>query len=253
MKVVAVYSIKGGVGKTTTAINLAWTAAAKLRVLVWDLDPQGAATYLLEVKPKLKGGAEALVRGNTATGAAVRATGNKNLHVLPADDSLRELDLMFDAAKNSTHRVEKILNSVAADYDLVVLDCPPGASLVAENAVRAADLVVLPVVPAPLALRSLDQVDAIVAESAHPAPILAFLNMVDRRKVSHRYAAETLPRDRTEVVDVIVPAAIAIERMGTERAPVVAYAPRSVAAVALAELANQIIDRVKAKPAKRKH
>jgi chromosome partitioning protein len=252
MKVVAVYSIKGGVGKTTTAVNIAWNAARTLRVLLWDLDPQGAATFLLEVKPKLKGGVDSLIRGKTSTHSAIRSTEYERLDVLPADDGYRELDLVFDAAKKSTQRIEKALEGIAADYDLVILDCPPGASLVAENALRAADLVVLPLVPAPLSLRSLDQVKAIVTESGHPTPILAFLTMVDRRKGAHREAIESLPAQRKEVVDVVIPATVIIERMGAERAPVGVYAANSEAARMYAELSTRVLDRAGAKRGRRK-
>jgi chromosome partitioning protein len=253
MKVVAVYSIKGGVGKTTTAVNLAWEAAKDFRVLLWDLDPQGATTFLLEVKPKLKGGVDALVSGKTAAEKVVRGTAYDQLDVLPADDSYRELDLVFDAAKKSTQQIEKVLDTVTSDYDLVILDCPPGASLVAENAMRAADLVVVPLVPSPLSLRSLDQVKGIVGESARPAPILGFLSMVDRRKNAHRDAVDHLHSAHKEVVDVVVPATVIVERMGSERAPVGSYAPHAEAALAYADLWKRIQSIVKAKRAKHRH
>ena len=153
MKVVAVYSTKGGVGKTTTAVNLAWEAAREFRVLLWDLDPQGAATFLLQVKPKVKGGVGALVSGDTKVGDVIRSTSNDALNVIPGDASYRDLDLVFDSAKKSERRVARILEKVADDYDVVILDCPPGASLVAENALFSADAVVVPLVPSPLSMR----------------------------------------------------------------------------------------------------
>src|ERR1700727_2890196 len=105
MKVVAVYSTKGGVGKTTAAVNLAWEASKDFRVLLWDLDSQGAATCLLGVKPKLRGGIDSLIAGKSTTEQVVRSTAYKRLDVLPADDSYRDMELVFDAAKKSSERI----------------------------------------------------------------------------------------------------------------------------------------------------
>ncbi len=269
MKIVTVYSTKGGVGKTTTAINLAWEATQpsatedesarrdstqphatkprasvkepvrvgstqRSRVLLWDLDPQGASTFLLGVKPKLKSGADALVRGRTNSRDAIRSTSVPGLDILPADASYRDLDLLLDAAKNSTSRIGKVAASVAANYDILVLDCPPGESLVARNALEAADLIVVPLPPSPLDRRSLDQIRALRDEGRTRARLLGFLSMVDRRKTVHRVAVDELPTD--DLVAIVVPAASVVERMGIERAPLGTFAAGSAAAAAYREL-----------------
>lgn len=248
MKVIATYSTKGGSGKTSTAVNLAWEASKSGPVLLWDLDAQGASTFLTGVKPKLKGGVAKLVTGGKSISDVVRSAdfaqpeGQHRIDVLPADDSYRELELLLDAAKGSKRRVEKVLKDASGTYETVILDCPPGASLVAENAVRAADAVVTPLPPSPLSLRTLDQVRDLVADSAKPAPILAFLSLVDRRKLSHRRAAEDLPAEHPEILDVVVPASVVVERMGDERAPVAAFAARHPVAQAYSQLWTAITE-----------
>src|SRR5256885_12849552 len=149
MEVLATWSIKGGVGKTSAAANLAYLAAREgRRTLLWDLDPQGAATYLFSVKDKVKGGSAGLVRASGSLGDRIRTTSTQRLDVLPSNLRLRDLDLALDAVKKSTQRIGRLLDSVALDYDLAGLDCPPSVSLVSENVVRAADVVLVPVIPA---------------------------------------------------------------------------------------------------------
>ncbi|MET0990491.1 MAG: AAA family ATPase, partial [Glaciihabitans sp.] len=147
MKVVAVYSTKGGVGKTTAAVNLAWEASKEFHVLLWDLDPQGAATYLLNVKPKVKGGVGSLVSGDNKDGRAIRPSGFQNLDVLPADASYREFDLVLDHAKRSGRRIAKLLADVAGDYDVVILDCPPSLGFLTLSALCAARSVLVTIHP----------------------------------------------------------------------------------------------------------
>ncbi|MEA9985911.1 MULTISPECIES: ParA family protein [Subtercola] len=247
------YSTKGGVGKTTTAVNLAWEASQDFRVLLWDLDPQGAATFLLQVKPKLKGGVDALIGGKTGAAKAIRSTRYERLDVLPADASYRDLDLVFDHNKNSVERIAKLLETISSDYDVVILDCPPGSSLVAENALHAAELIVVPLVPSPLSLRSLEQVTEFVSESASAPQVVGFLSMVDRRKTLHRAAVRDLPRSSSTVTNIVVPSSVVIERMGTERAPVGVYAPRTEAAHAYSELWVRVQSSIKAKQRKHRH
>ena len=103
MKVFATYNIKGGVGKTSAAVNLAYLAARDgQRTLLWDLDPQGAATFLFRIKSGVSGGAKALVRGRTGMDAPVKETDYENLDLLPADFSYRNMDLALDRAKSPT-------------------------------------------------------------------------------------------------------------------------------------------------------
>lgn len=246
MRILASYSIKGGVGKTTAAANLAWLAAQDFRrVLLWDLDPQGGATYLFRVRPKVKGGGKALVRGRRELIDAVKASDFDNLDVLPADFSYRRLDLWLDAQKKPTRRLSQLLDGMRQEYDLVLMDCAPSVSLVSENIVRAADLLLAPVLPSPLSLRTLDQLDSFAANTkGKTPPVLAFLSMVDRRRRLHRELLDSFPSTRADVAKTVIPAASAVEQMGVRRAPLVQWAPRSNAARAYVDLWNEVAARV---------
>ncbi|HEX3829145.1 MAG TPA: ParA family protein [Sporichthyaceae bacterium] len=247
MKVLASYSIKGGVGKTTAAANLSWLAASEgRRTLLWDLDPQGGATFLFRVQPKVKGGAKALVRGGRDFADAIKASDFHNLDILPADFSYRHLDLHLDAQKQPTRRLGLLIDRLAEHYDLVVMDCAPSVSLISENIVRAADLILAPVLPSPLSLRTLDQLADFAADTpGRTPPILAFLSMVDRRRKLHRELAEHVPDARVELAQTSIPAAAMVEQMGVRRAPVTQWAPRSSAGRAYTALWREVADRVK--------
>ena len=111
--VLATYNIKGGVGKTSAAVNLAALAAADgLRTLLWDLDPQGSATFLFRVKPKVRGGVAKLVRGRSDVGARLKGTDVEGLDLLPADFSYRHMDLVLDDTKRPTRRLARVLQAV---------------------------------------------------------------------------------------------------------------------------------------------
>ena len=232
MRVLASYNIKGGVGKTAAAVNLSHLAARDgLRVLLWDLDPQAAASFLLRIKPRVRGGGKALIRGRAAIDDAIKGTDFDGLDLLPADFTYRNLDLVLDAAKQPARRLGRLLAPLAGEYDLVMLDCPPGISLLSENVLHAAGTLLVPLIPTTLSVRTLDQLTEFIAGLRAPRPeALAFFSMVDRRKRLHLEIAQRLPKEREDVAATVIPALSVIEQMSTQRAPVTAFAPRSLAA-----------------------
>ena len=238
MKVLATYNIKGGVGKTSTAVNLAYLSAREgRRTLLWDLDPQGAATYLFRVRPRVKGGGAGLVTRRRTIESALKATDFDNLDLLPADFSYRNMDLDLDDTKKRTRRLGQLLESVADDYDVVLLDCPPSISLVSENVMHASDTLLVPLIPATLSLRAFDQLTRFVADSDGSRPeVVAFFSMADRRKRLHREVIDAIPGEGARVADTVIPSLSIIEQMAERRAPVPAFAPTSRAARCYEEL-----------------
>jgi len=228
VKTLATYNIKGGVGKTASAVNLAYLAAeGGLRTLLWDLDPQGAASYLLRVRPRVKGGGKALVRGKRSLEEAVKVTEYDGLDLVPADFTYRNLDLVLGETKKPTQRIARLLGPMAGDYDVAVLDCPPGISLVSENVVHAADILLVPLIPTTLSVRTLEQLTEFVGELDHPPALFPFFTMVDGRKRLHREVIDDLRAHRDDLATTVVPALSLVEQMAVHRAPLPVFAPRS--------------------------
>lgn len=231
MKVVAVYNMKGGVGKTTLAVNMAWCAASlsARRTLLWDLDAQAAATFLLGAKPTAEK-AQSIFAKDILPARLVKATAIDRLSVLPADHSLRRLDqFLFSLGKRK--RLARLLDSLAADYDRIILDCPPGLTETSEQVMRAADVILIPVIPSPLARRAFGEaVEHLQVHHAGKAAILPVFSMVDRRRALHKAALNELPEWP------VIPMASVVEQMGTRRKPVGAFAASSAAAESFALL-----------------
>lgn len=227
MAVVGVFSVKGGVGKTTIAVDLAWRfARAGHRTLLWDLDPQGGSAFLLGHQPRRVARAAALFQREGQPRALIEPTRYDNLSLLQSDESLRSLDIIF-ARIGNRKRLAKLTGFLAGEFDRIVFDCPPALNGVSDQVLSAVDLLVVPLPASPLARRSLDMVRADVLRTMgrHP-PILPVISMHDVRRRLHRdfAASAELPR---------IPFASLIEQTAVRRAPIGTFAPWSEPAKAL--------------------
>ena len=229
---IAVYSVKGGVGKTTFSANLAWCSAqiSGHRTLLWDLDAAGGSAFLYGLEPRRSKPAEDVFSKDTAPAKLIQTTGYERIRVLPADESIRALDAQLSQI-GKRKRLAKLTRDLGRDYQRVILDCPPVMNELSAQVVRAADVVIVPLPPSPLSSRAFDLVVREIAGNTrrHP-PILPVLSMLDMRRTLHREQREAHPNWPA------IPYASAVEQCAVRRQPVGELAPSSPAAQAFARL-----------------
>ena len=228
MKTLALYNLKGGVGKTATAVNLAYLAARDgYRVLLWDLDPQAAACFYFRLKPRATQPPRDGPAKRPGSPGAVMTTNYPQLDFLPADFSHRNLDLELPDVLQLQHYLRKQLPKVAA-YDFVFLDCAPSISRVSENVFHAAVALLMPLIPTHLSLRTYDHVTKFCAAQDYAtAERWPFFSMVDRRKRLHRQLVTDFVHAHPEVLRAYIPYASEVQKMGSHRAPIPEYARSS--------------------------
>ncbi|HKK16932.1 MAG TPA: AAA family ATPase [Gammaproteobacteria bacterium] len=246
MKTLATYNIKGGVGKTASAVNLAYIASKnRLRVLLWDLDPQGAASFYFRIRPEIKGGGRKLVHKKKTINHAIKATNYDSLDLLPSDFSFRDMDLYLDREKKSDRRFVKLLDQVREEYDLVIFDCPPSISLVSENVFHAADALLIPTIPTHLSFRAYEQLKKfILDQDSIRVSLFPYLYMVDRRKKIHRDFAGKFLQLFPEGLKTQIASSSTVEKMGIYCAPVPVFDSSSEVAMAFSQLWNEIWQRI---------
>ena len=247
MKVIAFHNLKGGVGKTAAAVNIAYLASQEgISTLLWDLDPQGAATWFLSAddqQPGKKLGR--LIKGKSPIGDFIQPTPYSRLELIPAHQSARNVDIKLNQA-GSAHLLKQWLKPLSEETSLVVLDCPPSLSELAEQVLETANAIYVPVIPTWLSLNSWEQMYAFAKDRRVKVKRLRpFFSMVDRRKTLHRKLVDNRETTLPRALKTAIPNASAIERMGETRQPLELVDRRSPGARAYRDLWKEIRDALK--------
>ncbi|MEI8279447.1 MAG: ParA family protein [Bacteroidota bacterium] len=241
MVIISLYNLKGGVGKTASCVNFAYQAAKDgYKTLLWDLDPQGAASFYYKAQPNSKGSAKKIIEHSLSLEAAIMQTDYPNLDVIPADISARKMDILLDDYNASKKHLKSLLKGVANTYDFVFIDCPAGFSVLADNIFYASDVVLMPVVPTTLSIRTYDIVkEYFENKDTETDKLMCFFSMVDIRKKMHQDMMTQLSKDN-RFFEYYIPYLSDIEKMGTRNAPIGAFAASSYAATCYRALWNEI-------------
>lgn len=224
MAVIAVYSVKGGVGKTTLAVDMAWRSAALSghATLLWDLDPQGGAGWLLGLPDRTQSSAASVFRKDSKPADLIAPTCYAGLAVLQADESMRSLPATL-ARIGKRKRLARTASALSEDYARIIIDCPPAINEISEQVFAAADLLIVPLPPSPLSARALPMIQAeILANHPRHPPILPVLSMYDARRKLHRDVLSGLAAGWP-----VIPMASAIEQTAARRAPIGTFAASS--------------------------
>lgn len=242
MSVLALYSNKGGVGKTAAAVNLSYLAAQSgLSTLLCDLDPQSSATFYFRVQPRLKGGVKGFVKDAKTLEQNVRGTDYRGLDLLPADFALRNLMVDLKESKHPKSQLRRALEPLRDLYHVIILDTPPTLSFLADQLFRAADSLLVPLIPTPLSLRAHEHLLAFLTEASFDLRrVHTFFSMVDRRKKLHREQMALATSQFDGLLQTAIPYLAQVERMGVVRQPLPAYAARSEATAAYRSLWAEI-------------
>jgi chromosome partitioning protein len=241
MTTIAIYNLKGGVGKTASCVNLSYLAAADgFKTLLWDVDQQGSSSFYYKVKPKQHTNTKSIFGKENSIKESILKTDFEMLDILPSDNTAQGLDSLQSEMQNGKNKIKNLLKEVQKDYDFVFLDCPPGFTSLSENIIAAADVVLMPVIPTTLSIRTYNMVkDFIKERNLDASKMNCFFTMVDLRKTLHNEIMEELYKDKRFFQNYI-PYLSDVEKMGIHKSPIMEYANSSYAAKCYRELWTEI-------------
>ncbi len=241
MKTIALYSIKGGVGKTAAAVNLSWLSSQlSPPTLICDLDPQGASSFYFRIAASKKFNSDKFLKGNKKIYRNIKATDFENLDMLPSDFSYRNLDIELADEKKPQKKLKKNLGELSDDYQFIFLDCPPNLTLLSESVFAASDIILVPLIPTTLSMRTFTQLkEFFEANKLDSSKIRPFFSMVEKQKKLHRDILDEF-RNTPGFLSQTIPYNSEVEKMGIYRSPLNAVLPNSPASKAYRNLWEEV-------------